>query len=240
MENESWTGDTAVKDRPLDQNAKRDPALNQAGNNDPMKQKPDASAWKQGNERDEFHPSILSSDKYKSSGKRVSDQNDNIVSVNPSSGNKTDDNKPEFRKISNPDRFLNFDTRHHFGMLYPFDELELGEGLFIPVGKGTTDALIDKLHRDIEIYRRQASDVEKDEKGDDIGESVIVHTRKRTPDGFIQLSDNNKPITGADSTLRPKYIYTSNFIVRPVIKGNKLVKDGEEAESDGALVIRVL
>lgn len=111
---------------------------------------------------------------------------------------------------------------------------------FIPLKAGmTTDKLMDNVHAQIDQYREQTSTVEKDADGDDIWEMVIKRTKKCTRDGVIQLDGAGKPITDATQLNRPKLVYSSSFIARPVVKGQQLA-EGREAESDGVLVVRVL
>lgn len=191
-----------------------------------------------------LHPQYAQSDKLKSSGVEVGSVNQEVKSINPISLEQAEgniNNKDKYKIIDKANRFVGIERTGFKDAKYPFADLKLGQGIFIPVQpNSTTDSLMDDVHEQIEIFRRQAADIEKDEKGDDISESIIVHTRKRTPEGHIQLDDLGKPITGANQTIRPKYIYTANFVARAVIKGNELVENGQKADNDGVLLVRVL
>jgi len=182
-----------------------------------------------------LHPTVIDDDTLKASGRQVNAVNESIKSVHPSTNSKSDE---DFKMIDNaivtPD--LDEDS-----FKYPFFDMEIGQGIFIPVETNSTiDKLMKDLHQQIEMFRRQTADIEKDENGDNISEIIIIHEKKRNPDGTIQLNDANKPNEGANQTIRPKYIYAYNFTVRSVIKDDELVEDGQKAESDGALLVRVL
>lgn len=121
---------------------------------------------------------------------------------------------------------------------YPFNELEYGQGMFIPVPKGgTTDKLMSDLHKQVDQYRKQNSEVEKDEDGDDVMEDVAINKKMRNEDGTVML-DGDKPRLGIKSGFRPKLI-GPNFAVKAVVKGDIINDDEQEASSDGALVIRL-
>lgn len=120
---------------------------------------------------------------------------------------------------------------------YPFSDLKHGQGMFIPVEKGkTTDDLMAKLYKMADQFRKQNSDVERDEDGDDVMEDVAINKKQRNDDGTVKL-DGGVPRLGIKSGFRPKLI-GPQLIVRAVVKGDKL-SDGNEAEGDGALVIRL-
>lgn len=121
---------------------------------------------------------------------------------------------------------------------YPFDELEFGQGMFIPVPKGgTTDGLMNKIHKMVDQYRKQNSEVEKDEDGDDVMEDVAINKKMRNDDGTVML-DGDKPRLGIKSGFRPKLI-GPNFAVKAVVKGDIISDDDYEADNDGVLVIRL-
>lgn len=120
---------------------------------------------------------------------------------------------------------------------YPLQDLEFGQGMFIPVEKGsTTDKLMSKLHKQVDQFRKQNSEVERDEDGDDVMEDVAINKKQRNDDGTVKL-DGDVPRLGIKSGFRPKLI-GPNFVVKAVVKGDKL-SENEEAEADGALVIRL-
>lgn len=120
---------------------------------------------------------------------------------------------------------------------YPFQDMEFGQGMFIPVEKHSTiDKLMAKIHKQVDQYRKQNSEVERDEEGDDVMEDVAINKKQRNEDGTIKL-DGDVPRLGIKSGFRPKLI-GPNFAVKAVVKGDKL-SENDEADSDGALVIRL-
>ena len=219
-------------------------------NNDPVKQPVDEQAVKDtdpkgkpsDNPKTVPHQALQDQEQFKESGKDIGLVNAPIVSLNPTSGNQLQDNAPEaddIEIIDEPNRYLNSDDKKQQDFKYPFDKVEIGQGFFVPVEKGnTTDALMGKLHRDINMFREATSECEKDINGDDVWESVVIQTKKRKDD-VIQLDGAGKPIVGANQTNRPKLIYSANFIVRPVVKDDEIA-EGQKAETDGVLVIRVI
>lgn len=219
-------------------------------NNNPVNQPVDEDAIKNsdpkgkpsGNPNAVPHKALDQGDKFKNSGKDIGLVNAPVVSLNPTSGDQAEpSNEKDYQIFDNPNRYLNFKSEQQ-KFKYPFDKMDVDQGIFIPVEKGdTTDNLVARLHKDIDAFRKQTSEVEKDENGDDVRESVVIETKKRKDD-VIQLDGAGKPIVGANQTNRYKLIYSANFIVRPVVKGDalELGEGSPEAESDGALLIRVM
>lgn len=125
----------------------------------------------------------------------------------------------------------------HIEFNYPFEDLVVGQGMFVPVEENnTTDALMAKLHKQVDQYRKQNSEVERDEDGDDVMEDVAINKKKRNDDGTVQL-DGDKPRLGIKSGFRPKLVGPT-FVVKAVVKGDQLAENNE-ADHDGALVIRM-
>lgn len=182
-------------------------------------------------------------DKNKASGRDIGLLGEPLESVNPTSGKQGQKQLKEYKIFDHANQRLNTKSGE-YDFAYPFSDLEIDQGFFIPVEEGsTTDALLDKVHDQINTYREQTAECEKDKDGNDVWESVVIQTKKRNADGTIQLGSDGKPIVGANQTNRPKLIYAANFIARPVVKGdNMLDKDhGEEiADSDGVLVVRTI
>lgn len=118
---------------------------------------------------------------------------------------------------------------------YKFADLTVGQGMFIPV-ETTTDALMSKVYKQVDQYRKQNSEVERDENGDDIMVDEAINQKKRNEDGTVQL-DNGVPRLGIKSGFVPKLI-GPKFAIKAVVKGDKL-SESAEAEGDGALVIRM-
>lgn len=162
-----------------------------------------------------------------------------VVSMHPTSVDQGEAKVGEHKIIDK----ANFKLNHHLPEIghvkfnYPFEDLEVSQGMFIPVEEGsTTDLLMSKLHKQINQYRKQASEVERDENGDDVMEDVAINQKKRNEDGTIQL-DGDVPRLGIKSGFRPKLLGPT-FIVKAVVKGDKLAENNE-ADADGALVIRM-
>lgn len=163
-----------------------------------------------------------------------------IVSLHPTSEQQGQKAKiGEHRIIDN----ANFKLNHylpeigHVEFNYPFEDLKLNQGMFISAEENsTTDALMAKLHKQVAQYRKQNSEIERDEDGDDIMEDVAINKKKRNEDGTVQL-DGDIPRLGIKSGFRPKLI-GPNFVVKAVVKGDE-IGGNDKAEHDGALVIRL-
>lgn len=122
-------------------------------------------------------------------------------------------------------------------LIYPFEALDIDRGMFIPVEKGsTTDKLMSNVYKQVDQYRKQNSEVERDEDGDDVMEDVAINKKQRNEDGTVRM-DGDVPRLGIKSGFRPKLI-GPNFVVKAVVKGDK-IGENDEADRDGALVIRV-
>lgn len=164
-----------------------------------------------------------------------------IVSMHPTSQPQGDADAEigEHRIIHNANLKLNhyLPEQGHVKFNYPFEDLEFNEGMFIPVEEGsTTDKLMAKLYKQVDQYRKQNSEIERDEMGDDVMEDVAINQKKRNEDGTVQL-DGDKPRLGVKSGFRPKLI-GPNFVVKTVVKDDE-IGENEKADSDGALVIRL-
>lgn len=135
--------------------------------------------------------------------------------------------------------FLEDTNTLHYEFNRPFDDLEIGNAFFVPNKDGqTTENHLAQLHQQIAAYRDMNSEIEKDEDGDDILETVVIASKKRNSDGTLVLEANGNPLVGANPVTRPKRIYYKNFIARAVVKGNKVDGDNE-IDHDGVLVVRV-
>jgi hypothetical protein len=164
-----------------------------------------------------------------------------VTSMHPTSSSQTNEDEPEFRMIDN----ANFKVNHfihesgHVDFKYPFEDMEPGQGMFIPVGKNkTTDGLMSEMYKAVDQYRKQNSEIERDENGDDVMEDVAINVKKRNEDGTVQL-DGGVPRLDIKSGFRPKLI-GPNFTVKAIVKGDKLGEDdSEEADTDGVLVVRM-
>lgn len=180
------------------------------------------------------------------SGKSAYQANPGLESVHPTS-EKQGDNATQwgdakdkgFQKVSKPNLSLDH-SEHTKGAnpKYPFNDLELGEGLYIPVEQNsTTDKLMEKLYKDVANARIAFAEVERDENGDEIWDVVIVKTRKKNDDGSFQMGAYGKPLEGANQTSKPRLVFSRHFAVKAVIKDDDL-GEGAKAPHDGALVVR--
>lgn len=164
------------------------------------------------------------------------------VSMYPSSQPQGDANAAEVgehRIIDNASMRLNsyIPEATHIDSKYPFGDLEFGQGMFIPVEKHSTiDKLMATVFKQVDQYRKQNSEVERDENGDDVMEDVCINKKQRNEDGTVKL-DGDVPRMTVSSGFRPKLIGPS-FAVKSVVMGDK-ISENDEAEADGALVIRL-
>lgn len=222
-----------------------------AWNNDPLKQPKDVPSIQKTDPRNDVnsdnpntvqHQVIHSADSKKEGGKDIGLVNAPIQSINPTSAGQSSDAAPkkkDYKIIDNANQHLNLINRAPDDFKYQFDELDIGQGIFVPVEQNqTTDQLMADVHDQINYYREQNSECEKDKNGDDVWESVVIQTKKYK-DGVVQLDGLGKPIVGANQTNRPKLIYAANFIARAVVNGDEIGED-EKADSDGVLIVRVL
>ncbi len=132
----------------------------------------------------------------------------------------------------------NFPDTANAEINYPFQALQLDQGMFIPVEKGsTTDKLMAMVYKQVDQYRKQNSEVERDEDGDDVMEDVAINKKLRNEDGTVKM-DGDTPRLGIKSGFRPKLV-GPNFVVKAVVKGDIIAGEDQKAEGDGALVIRV-
>ena len=121
---------------------------------------------------------------------------------------------------------------------YPFNELAVGEALYIPVEPNSTkEKLMTKLYVSVANARKQFSEVEKDENGDEIWDVVIVKTRLKNPDGSYQMDAYGVPMQGASQTSQPRLVFSRHYAITAVAEGDDL-GDGNKAPHDGALVVR--
>lgn len=164
-----------------------------------------------------------------------------IVSMHPTSEPQGEQKAKigEHRIIENANVRLNhyLHDSAHAQLNYPFEKLDIRQGMFIPVEENSsTDALMSKIYKQVAQFRKQNSEVERDEDGDDVMEDVTINKKKRNEDGTVQL-DGDTPRLTVKSGFRPKLV-GPNFIVKAVVKGDE-VGENDKADSDGALVIRL-
>lgn len=156
-----------------------------------------------------------------------------IVSMHPTSAKPEEKGSGSFKIIDNAKVQLANQSDVEFK--YPFADLIVGQGLFVAV-ETTTDALMSKLFKQVDQFRKQNSEVERDENGDDVMEDVAINVKKRNEDGTVQL-DGDKPRLDIKSGFRPRLIGPM-FAVKAVVKGDK-ISENNTADGDGALVIRL-
>lgn len=199
---------------------------------------PDPHAFDPANPNKVDHAQIGSQDQ-KQGGKDMGLVKPPIVSMHLTSQAQGEANAKagEHTVIDNANFRLGVDTSQDIQFKYPFEDLKPSQGMFIPVEENsTTDALMSKLFKQVAQYRKQASEVERDEDGDDVMEDVAINKKKRNDDGTVQL-DGDTPRLGIKSGFRPKLLGPA-FTVKAVVKGDQLSKNNK-ADSDGALVIRM-
>ena len=181
-----------------------------------------------------LHPAVEKHDpKEEGHGKETGLIKAPTVSVNPSSGNEVEEDHKEPKIFDNV--LWSEDENQKAG--FPFAKLKPGQGFFVPATKWeSTDFLVEKFNKQINEERTKYAEVEKDENGDEILEVVTIKTRKRNDDGTLQL-EGGKVITGANQSHRPKYIYSRNFMVKPIVKDDEI--GHSKADHDGVLVVRI-
>lgn len=192
------------------------------------------------------HQVVRSADKKKATGKEMGLPFPPEVSLNPMSSEQAEDksSNPSFKDQKNliikkaSLHNLVTDDNKGKGSPFPFLDLEIDQGVFIPAtDKLSTDELMEKTYRDIANVRKYYGYVERDENGDEILEMLCIKERKRNDDGTIQLQ-NGQPLVGANFTQSPKLTSSHSFIVRAIVKDDDL-GDNQKAPSDGVMIIRV-
>lgn len=214
-------------------NAEQEKSNNQNPNPHPNYQNKPAQDNTRTKEELNLHPKVVDKEVLRNSGKETGLVDPPIVSVAPASG-KTGKSGDEPKILSDVSKLVGNPQDED----YEYSKLELEQGLFIPVEPNTTtDMLLAKINKSIHRAKIRYGVPEVDENGDEILDQVCVKVKKRNEDGTIQLN-NNVPITGATFQQHTKYIYSRNFIAKPVMKDQE-IGDGVKAESDGVVIIRV-
>jgi len=122
--------------------------------------------------------------------------------------------------------------------VYPFADINVGQGFFIPLEAGNTmDKLLTFTNKQVHQFRMMYSEIERSDDGDPIYENVTVRGKKRKPDGSIDLDGEGAPKLTADSITRPKLVGPM-FRVRAIHKNDEFAK-GVKSDKDGVLVIRL-
>jgi len=144
-----------------------------------------------------------------------------------------------FQKIAKPNSKLDHsEYTKTVTPKYPFNDLEVGEGLYIPVEpNSTTDKLMEKVYKDVANSRMAFAEVERDENGDEIWDVIIIKTRLRNADGTFQMGAYGKPLESASQTSKPRLVYARHYAVKAVLKDDD-IGEGAKAPNDGVLVVR--
>lgn len=120
---------------------------------------------------------------------------------------------------------------------YPFD-ISIGQGFFVPLGDGDTlDKLVVAMSKQVNQYRIQNSQIETNDEGDNVLETITIDAKQRNPDGSFKLDGEGVPKVSIATVMRPKLIGPM-FMIKAVHKDDNM-GDEVSAESDGVLVIRL-
>src|ERR1700761_4644866 len=148
-------------------------------------------------DKEPVRQAIAESKPFSDSGKRTDLVDAPIISMSPVSNDKIEEgkggkNKKDEKHIKVSKANKNHPTDDVYQKYsetgYPFDDLEVDEGVFVPTEPGkTTDKLVESMHKAIYQHRYLHSEVERDEDGDEILEMLCIKTRQRNEDGTIQL-----------------------------------------------------
>lgn len=131
-----------------------------------------------------------------------------------------------------------YDDNEIYDVRYPFSDLDVGQSFFVPNGREVTkETAYLEMHKAAVGANRFYGEVETDENGDEVWETVTIKSLVRNPDGTVKLQSDGKPIEGADHVMRPNLIRARYFVVRPVAKDYDI--GNGKATEDGVVIIRV-
>lgn len=152
---------------------------------------------------------------------------------------KLQEQKSKIILVKDVNKELFDNTTEESDALYPFYQLEIGQGFFVPVSdQASQSQLLRQFHSQLAYIRQDTAEFERDANGDEVWETVTVKTRPRDKDGTVKQQSDGTDIVGADHVLRPVLINPRRFIVKPVSEGYD-IGEGHEVEDDGVMVIRV-
>lgn len=147
--------------------------------------------------------------------------------------------KQDFLIVDKPNKNLNAAQNRYYDTVFPYNDIDVEQGVFIPVKDGQTiDQLSAQLGRAIAGSRYQHGEIEHDINGDEVYETVSVMSTK-TENGKLVLNSDGTPLMSPNSIQRPKLVYARNYILRTAKKDDDL-GDGQKAPSDGVLIIRTI
>lgn len=125
-------------------------------------------------------------------------------------------------------------------LYYPFYDMSQGQGFFIPNELNqTTLQTFNKVRSHVKQANELWSEIEHDEFGDEVWETVVIKSRKRNADGTLQLDSSGNAIITADSVTRPKLLRSRRYNIYQIAKDTDLIA-GKPAENDGVLIVRVI
>ena len=147
---------------------------------------------------------------------------------------------PKIAIVKNVNKELFDNTTEEENVRYPFYQLEVGQGFFVPVDdKLNQQQLVSNMHSSLAAIRQSHAEIEYDADGDEVWETVVIKSRQRNADGTLKLQADGTPFgESASQVMRPMLINPRRFIVKPVVKDYE-VGEGSKAERDGVVVIRV-
>ena len=151
---------------------------------------------------------------------------------------KLQEQKAKIILVKDVNKELFDNTTEESDAMYPFYQLEIGQGFFVPADDVTQDQLVRQFHSQLAYIRQDTAEIERDANGDQVWETVVVKTRPRDKDGNVKLQGDGTDIVGADHVLRPVLINPRRFIVKRVSEGYD-IGEKHEVEDSGVMVIRV-
>jgi hypothetical protein len=151
----------------------------------------------------------------------------------------TRQDKKDFVVVDKPNKNLNANQNRYYDSVYPYNDIDVEQGVFIPVKDGQNiDQLSAQLHKAIAGTRYQHAEIERDINGDEVYETVTVMSTK-SENGKLILNNDGSPQMNPNSIQRPKLMYARNYILRSARKDDDL-GDNQKAPSDGVLIIRTI
>lgn len=120
---------------------------------------------------------------------------------------------------------------------YPqIEELEVGSGLFIEVEPNKTiDDLMDKVNDEVLRLNEYWSVPAYNNRGEEILDQVTVKEYKRSNDGTIQRSGDDRLLEGASFDHILRRVQIRQYVAKAVTAD----VDNDQIDDDGALIVRV-
>jgi hypothetical protein len=151
---------------------------------------------------------------------------------------KLQEQKDKIILVKDVNKELFDNTTEESDALYPFYQLEVGQGFFVPADNISQDQLMRNFHSQLAYIRQDTAAFERDANGDEVWETVVVKSTTRNADGTTKLQSDGTPIVGSDHVLRPVLINPRRFVVKRISEGYD-IGEGKEVEENGVMVIRV-